>query len=93
MPLTIRSRPHVENISDTQFTAQQARMLLASLLLASVSLCLGEIPNHDEALADRLVLLEKKMMGLEEENKYLRLVCSDRPVCLLPSAFFSEPSQ
>ena len=80
------------NISDTHFTAQQARMIL-SLLLASVSLCLGEIPNHDETLADRLVLLEKKMMGLEEENKYLRLVCSDRPVCLLPSSFFSEPSQ
>ena len=49
-------------------------MLLASLLLVSVSLCLGEIPNHDETLADRLVLLEKKMMGLEEENKYIRFV-------------------
>ena len=66
------------------------------LLLANVGLCLGESvmdSSHNEVLADRLALLEKKMMGLEEENKYLRLVCSDRPVCLLPSSFFSEPSQ
>ena len=48
------------------------------ILVASAGFCLGEsiieeIPNHNEALADRLALLEKKMMGLEEENKYLRL--------------------
>ena len=55
-------------------------MHLAYLVLViSSGLCLGEsfieeIPNHNEALADRLALLEKKMMGLEEENKYLRLV-------------------
>ena len=51
------------------------------VLVASAGFCLGEsfieeIPNHTEALADRLALLEKKMMGLEEENKYLRLVFS-----------------
>ena len=48
-------------------------------LVASTGLCLGEsfikeVPNRNEVLADRLALLEKKMMGLEEENKYLRLV-------------------
>jgi len=53
-------------------------MHLACLfLVASTGVCLGEsfieeIPNHNEVLADRLALLEKKMMGLEEENKYLR---------------------
>jgi len=53
-------------------------MHLACLfLVASTGLCLGEsfieeVPNHNEVLADRLALLEKKMMGLEEENKYLR---------------------
>jgi len=53
-------------------------MHLACLfLVASAGLCLGEsfieeVPNHNEALADRLALLEKKMIGLEEENKYLR---------------------
>jgi len=46
-------------------------------LVASTGLCFAEsfieeIPNHNEALANRLALLEKKMMGLEEENKYLR---------------------
>ena len=51
------------------------------VLVASAAFCLGEsiieeLPNHNEALADRLALLEKKMMGLEEENKYLRLVFS-----------------
>ena len=51
------------------------------ILVASAGFCLGEsiieeIPNHNEALADRLDLLEKKMMGLEEENKYLRLFFS-----------------
>ena len=57
-------------------------MHLACLfLVASIGLCLGEsfieeIPNHNEALANRLALLEKKMKGLEEENKYLRSVRS-----------------
>jgi len=51
--------------------------LACLVLVASAGFCLGEsiieeIPNHNEALADRLALLEKKMMGLEEENKYLR---------------------
>ena len=32
-----------------------------------------EIPNYNRAMADRLAILEKKMLGLEEENKYLRL--------------------
>ena len=64
----------------------QVRMHLACLfLVASTGLCLGEsfieeVPNHNEALADRLALLEKKMMGLEEENKYLRLVIA--MICL-----------
>ena len=53
--------------------------LACMFLVASTGLCLGEsfieeVPNHNEVLADRLALLEKKMMGLEEENKYLRLV-------------------
>ena len=47
--------------------------LACLVLVASAGFCLGEsiieeIPNHNEALADRLALLEKKMMGLEEEN-------------------------
>jgi len=51
--------------------------LACLVLMASTGLCLAEsfieeIPNHNEALADRLALLEKKMVGLEEENKYLR---------------------
>ena len=55
--------------------------LACLVLVASAAFCLGEsiieeLPNHNEALADRLALLEKKMMGLEEENKYLRLVFS-----------------
>ena len=69
----------------------QVRMHLACLfLVASTGLCLGEsfieeVPNHNEVLADRLALLEKKMLGLEEENKYLRLVFSCRSV--LTSSF------
>ena len=55
------------------------------VLVASTGLCLGEsfieeIPNHNEALADRLAFLEKKMMVLKEENKYLRLVLSNGTV-------------
>ena len=58
------------------------------ILVASAGFCLGEsiieeIPNHNEALADRLALLEKKMMGLEEENKYLRLGFSHESVLYL----------
>ena len=45
-------------------------MLLACLIVASVGLCLGDA---DEVVDERLALLEKKMLGLEEENKYLRL--------------------
>ena len=53
-------------------------MHLAYLLFASVGLCMAEsiieeIPNYNQAMADRLAILEKKMLGLEEENKYLRL--------------------
>ena len=53
-------------------------MHLAYLLFASFGLCMAEsiieeIPNYNQAMADRLVILEKKMLGLEEENKYLRL--------------------
>ena len=53
-------------------------MHLVYLLLASVGLCMAEsnieeIPNYNQAMADRLAILEKKMLGLEEENKYLRL--------------------
>merc|ERR1712055_140365 len=44
-------------------------MLLACLIVASVGLCLGD---RDEVVDERLALLEKKMLGLEEENKYLR---------------------
>ena len=66
------------------------------ILVASAGFCLGEstieeIPNHNEALADRLALLEKKMMGLEEENKYLRLGFSYGSVLYL--AFYPERSQ
>ena len=66
-------------------------MHLACLfLVASTGVCLGEsfieeIPNHNEALANRLALLEKKMMGLEEENKYLRLICSNMSVSISSS--------
>ena len=61
--------------------------LACLVLVASAGFCLGEsiieeIPNHNEALADRLALLEKKMMGLEEENKYLRLVFSNWSVLI-----------
>ena len=61
--------------------------LACLLLVVSSGLCLGEsfieeIPNHNEALADRLALLEKKMLGLEEENKYLRLVFSNWSVLI-----------
>ena len=45
-------------------------MLLVCLIVVSVGVCLGD---RDEAVDERLALLEKKMMGLEEENKYLRL--------------------
>ena len=53
-------------------------MHLAYLLFASFGLCMAEsiiekIRNHNQATADRLAILEKKMLGLEEENKYLRL--------------------
>ena len=53
-------------------------MHLAYLLFASFGLCMAEsiieeIPNYNQAMADRLAILEKKMLGLEEENKYLRL--------------------
>jgi len=52
-------------------------MHLAYLLFASFGLCMAEsiieeIPNYNQAMADRLAILEKKMLGLEEENKYLR---------------------
>ena len=47
--------------------------VLACLIVASVGLCLGD---QEEVVDERLALLEKKMMGLEEENKYLRLVFS-----------------
>ena len=57
-------------------------MLLACLIVASVGLCLGD---QDEVVEDRLALLEKKMMGLEEENKYLRLVFSYGSVWYLSS--------
>ena len=66
-------------------------MHLACLfLVVSTGLCLGEsfieeIPNHNGALANRLALLEKKMMGLEEENKYLRSVCSNMSVLISSS--------
>ena len=64
--------------------------LACLVLVASAGFCLGEsiieeIPNHNEALADRLALLEKKMIGLEEENKYLRLVFSYGSVWYLSS--------
>ena len=55
-------------------------MLLACLIVASVGLCLGD---QEEVVDERLALLEKKMMGLEEENKYLRLVCSYKSVWYL----------
>ena len=53
-------------------------MHLVYLLFASFGLCMAEstieeIPNYNRAMADRLAILEKKMLGLEEENKYLRL--------------------
>ena len=53
-------------------------MHLVYLLLASFCLCMAEsiieeIPNYNRAMADRLAILEKKMLGIEEENKYLRL--------------------
>ena len=54
-------------------------MLLACLIVASVGLSLGD---QDEAVDERLALLEKKMMGLEEENKFLRLVFSDGSVLI-----------
>jgi len=52
-------------------------MHLVYLLFASFGLCMAEsiieeIPNYNRAMADRLAILEKKMLGLEEENKYLR---------------------
>ena len=56
----------------------KATMHLVYLLFASFGLCMAEsiieeIPNYNRAMADRLAILEKKMLGLEEENKYLRL--------------------
>ena len=80
--MSIRSQPHVEYFTHTHLTAwlqvSQATMHLAYLLFASFGLCMAEsiieeIPNYNQAMADRLVILEKKMLGLEEENKYLRL--------------------
>merc|ERR1712013_580124 len=57
----------------------QATMHLAYLLFARFGLCMAswqsiieETPNYNQATADRLAILEKKMLGLEEENKYLR---------------------
>ena len=58
---------------DRQQTAYQDKMLLACLIVASVGQCLGD---QFEVVDERLAVLEKKMMGLEEENKYLRLVFS-----------------
>ena len=80
--MSIRSQPHVEYFTHSHFTAwlqvSQATMHLAYLLFASFGLCMAEsiieeIPNYNQAMADRLAILEKKMLGLEEENKYLRL--------------------
>ena len=54
-------------------------MLLACLIVASVGLSHGLSRGamfRFEAMDERLALLEKKMRGLEEENKYLRSVQS-----------------
>ena len=72
----------MEYFTHSHFTAwlqvSQATMHLAYLLFAIFGLCMAEsiiekIRNHNQATADRLAILEKKMLGLEEENKYLRL--------------------
>ena len=69
--------------------------LACLVLVVSTGLCLGEslieeIPDHNEALADRLALLEKKMTGLEEENKYLRCFLTKYNVVM---SCFQEQSQ